>query len=492
MDRKKRPRKRSSHVSQKSEKRIDFVSFLFSKELVLRVFSFLSSQDLITCTVVSHNWSRIANDEMLWKPLFYRKFQNLFLLKETRKYYYDPVIRYRGSWKTKYRIHHNWLYGNCQIRDVTNVFHTSPNVHQYFQFTHDIIFTAQSDSSIIKVWRYNNNEKDNFFKLLGQIQSLEVQQEDIFITYLKLTTTEKQYLIAGYSNGGFTIWEFSTNDVMAIINNTLVDEIHELITYFPTSNQNKVKSIGMVYPMIVVYTENKKLSIFHFNNDTLKLIDQLQSAVDWQPVIINIYPISNHDYKKLWKVVLCFGLLSGEGNYTSTAVGIQEIILSTHSILFSRQGFSIHSEPNVSSYSSNYNHNTASKQLITSMAYTPPYIITAHPNNTMKQYLVTSDNNNQFSVTFQQILYGHAFRVDALAISDQKLISGDRSGLKIWDLFLLKQEDFVTVNHYKEQSNMNELPECQIESLNFDEDKIMAIINLPNHESSFIRLWSFK
>jgi hypothetical protein len=44
---------------------IDFVSSLFSKELVLKVFSFLSCTDLVQCAAVSMNWSRMANDEMV-------------------------------------------------------------------------------------------------------------------------------------------------------------------------------------------------------------------------------------------------------------------------------------------------------------------------------------------------------------------------------------------------------------------------------------------
>lgn len=49
----------------KNEKRTDFVKAKFSKELVLTVFSFLSLQDLVHCTSVSTEWSRMANDEMV-------------------------------------------------------------------------------------------------------------------------------------------------------------------------------------------------------------------------------------------------------------------------------------------------------------------------------------------------------------------------------------------------------------------------------------------
>lgn len=45
--------------------KIDFVVQTFSKELVLKVFSFLSLKDLIQCAAVSLHWSRMANDEMV-------------------------------------------------------------------------------------------------------------------------------------------------------------------------------------------------------------------------------------------------------------------------------------------------------------------------------------------------------------------------------------------------------------------------------------------
>jgi hypothetical protein len=59
-----RKRQRRLVKKWKSENRIDFVKAKFSKELVLTVFSFLSLQDLVHCTIVSTEWSRMANDEM--------------------------------------------------------------------------------------------------------------------------------------------------------------------------------------------------------------------------------------------------------------------------------------------------------------------------------------------------------------------------------------------------------------------------------------------
>lgn len=60
-------RKRQKRLKKAAHngKRIDFVLNLFSKELALKVLSYLSSADLVQCAVVSSHWARLANDEMV-------------------------------------------------------------------------------------------------------------------------------------------------------------------------------------------------------------------------------------------------------------------------------------------------------------------------------------------------------------------------------------------------------------------------------------------
>lgn len=165
-------------------------------------------------------------------------------------------------------------------------------------------------------------------------------------------------------------------------------------------------------------------------------------------------------------------------------------MLSTTSVLSSKHGFALNYEPMYpsSSLASSAQH---SPEQITSMVYSPPYLITAHPNNTMKQYTVTVSDHS-LDIKFEQTLYGHTYQVDALAIDAprQKLLSGDRSGIKIWDL-TNGGECQVTLNIHKNQSHMVELPLCHIETLGSDEDKIVAVVNSVLEKKSFIRLWSF-
>lgn len=477
----KRLKRQEKHKAQ--GKKIDFVIELFSKELVLKVFSFLSLEDLIQCAAVSLHWSRMANDEMLWKPLFIRRFRDPLHKEDAQSQHHykrrTSASRYKGSWKRKYRIHHNWLLGNCSIHDIVNqsTASLSPN---FLQFTHDTVFTAQEGASAIAMWRYQKDTTTPH--LIRQLQSIE-QPDFTEITFMKLVedNSDMKHLIAGYSNGGFTLWQVLPTNVIEVANYLAAS----------TTQIDKVLSIGVALPMMILYTESGKVSVFRINTtvNSFELIHQLQSPIHWSPVLIDIhkYPSSKRD---LWKAVVCFGL-SG-GNYTTT-VGIQEMLLSSDAILSSRHGFALNSEPVIPSgiVSSTSSSNCGgSSEKITAMTFSPPHLITAHANNTMKHYTVT-DNKHSLEIAFKQTLYGHTYRVDALAVdaSKRRLVSGDRSGIKIWDLTTQSGECQVTIENYANQSAMNELPDARINTLGFDEDKIVAIMSLS--EGSLVRSWSF-
>ena len=58
--------------------------------LLLQIFMYLSLDDVGHISCVCHKWNRIAQDEFLWKHLFYTKFP------------IDPSIE-RPNWSLSYR-----------------------------------------------------------------------------------------------------------------------------------------------------------------------------------------------------------------------------------------------------------------------------------------------------------------------------------------------------------------------------------------------------
>lgn len=376
------------------------------------------------------------------------------------------------------------------------MFGSSSQPH-HLQFLHDIIFTAQRGDSIIKIWRYL--EDSSVF-----ISELPIVEEGkVDVTFLKLVQGKGNHLVAGYSNGGFTVWKVEGSSSYDV-------SIEEIASYIPNRREGgNVTSIGLDYPMIIVCTDKMKLSIFHIDDSySLQLVHRLQSPIDWSHIDIDIhryFPKRQSQCERfneeLWRVILCF-CISGEAVASSIGVQVremvilksyanqywpyffQELILSNNSIKSSRHGFALDCEPVFSPV-----HSASTSEQISAMAYSPPYLITAHANNTMKQYTINIDKDS-IGITFDRILYGHTFQVNALSIdaSRRKLISGDRSGIRIWNLGGNCESQVVLKNHLL-QSEMKELPPFSFERIGFDEDKIVAIVNFS--DQSFMRVWSF-
>ncbi|KAI9265408.1 hypothetical protein EDC94DRAFT_604810 [Helicostylum pulchrum] len=472
MESRKRPRLSKNNKKNKIQK--DFVTTVFSKELVLNVFSFLSSKDLIQCAAVSMEWSRLANDEMLWKPLFYKHFRDPLLLEDKKsKFHYhrrSSVTRYRGSWKAKYRVYHNWLLEHTfDMKDTAD--------HHQLQFFHDIVFVVQSNSSVINVWKYVEDKSSLEFL----IESTE-RSNNGHITLLRfIEGSSNSNLVAGYSNGGFTVWEVFGSCFEEL-------RVKESVSYMPSdiTIDNKVTAIALEYPMIVICTESMTLSVFYINvHLSLEMVHCLHNPIDCSSIVIDIkkrIPKTNEKRQSkedVWQAIVCFGMFGGGG--LAASVGIQELNLSKNRLLSSRYGYAL-------DYAFS-NSTAASSEQITAMAYAPPFLITAHANNTMKQYIVRV-NEHALDISFKRKLYGHMFKVDALAIDAprRKLVSGDRSGIRVWDL-AKHGECQVVLGAHKDQSSMTELPRLRMNMLGFDEDKIIAVVNMIDQSS--VRLWSF-
>lgn len=362
------------------------------------------------------------------------------------------------------------------MNDITigNDTENYPNSQQLFQMTKDIMFVVSADKCKIDVWKYIKDES----RLLYRIESAKLGNSKI--TFIRLIDGDPLRLLGGYANGGFVLWEIKTN-----LESLSIDEI---ANHNPqTDKDDSVISIGMEFPIVLLCTKNMKLSAFYIDEtNTVRPIHRLQSPVDWSSVHIDIHKQTHN--QPLWVATICFSLAIGNH---ATSVGLQEIILSSTTIVSSRHASALESEPFFFSSSMRYylqqnTNDSNDSSLVTAMAYSPPYLITAHPNNTIKKYIISK--NRGLDIRFEKILYGHTFRVEALALQKEKLVSADRSGIKVWNL--LKDDDTaVTIYTNKNQSFLQDLPAIRIRTLCFDEDRIAAFAK--DDKGSFIRLWSF-
>lgn len=198
----------------------------------------------------------------------------------------------------------------------------------------------------------------------------------------------------------------------------------------------------------------------------------------------------------------------------------KEFILSRHKIISSRHSTAFNENDMFFNDHSNtaFNHT----EPITALAYSEPYIITAHANNTIKQYYVRS-TAERLELAFSSTLYGHTCKVSALALDAHagRLVSGDRCGVKIWDMPSLERQEKSKSDafhgYYGEVSQSRQQrrrihgseflvsidtamyhspaqdPPWDIRWLQFDRDKIVAVMANDQDvvETFSVQIWSF-
>ncbi|KAI9317285.1 hypothetical protein BX666DRAFT_1857913 [Dichotomocladium elegans] len=400
-------------------KRINFTAGLLSDELVLHIFSFLTAADLIRCTKVNTKWLRLSNDEMLWKPLFLNRFRTMrTTLPAPRSQWWgncgSSSKEVRPSyWKSLYRINHNWRIGNSR----------------------------------------NTND--------GRI-----------ITCLKLETDPDRChhyrLAAGYDNGGFTLWAFDTAlpafEATELVIHSPVMSCHESNH---SSSSTAVEAIGLSFPVVLTCTKGMKLSAYHIDPSP-RLIYELQSPIRWSPIVVELDQCPYESGR--WRAMACFGMPVGLNGYSA---GIQEIVFSSKAIISSRHCsavsesdmfFTAHSRPE-------------SLEPMTALVYSEPYLMTAHANNTIKQYCVVR-SKEKLELNFIQTLYGHTSKVHALALNTSvgRLVSGDRYGLKVWDLAQNGKPRFPMASASAAATTSVDIPYRDMRWLQFDSDKIVAAL----------------
>ncbi|XP_064616384.1 F-box/WD repeat-containing protein 5-like [Liolophura sinensis] len=108
-------------------------------DLLIRVFSFLPARALLNVAQCCKNWFRVANDEFLWKDLFYRAWQ------------IDPVIPRalgKSSWQGEFK---RLAYHTPALESEVIKQHNDQVLHVSFAHNGSMFATSSKDGHI-KVW----------------------------------------------------------------------------------------------------------------------------------------------------------------------------------------------------------------------------------------------------------------------------------------------------------------------------------------------------
>lgn len=232
------------------------------------------------------------------------------------------------------------LLGNCHISQLDVGVHCTkdestakqqrlPNISDpLVQFNSDTLCLAYISEPVIEIWHIRTKKAPiPLGRLATSVDNVR------HITCLKLESTSSRTgaphvnrLIAGYENGGFSVWEFTkyTHDEMRI-------DAKEIAVHIPRrqrkSSVTSVESIGIAYPMIITCTSDMKLAAFYIDlskrNVSLRLVYELQSAIRWKPIVVELERVEHQGdqtFGDRWRAIVCFGMPVGLNSYS---VGVQ-------------------------------------------------------------------------------------------------------------------------------------------------------------------------
>lgn len=248
----------------------------------------------------------------------------------------------------------------------------------------------------------------------------------------------------GFSDGVLSIYHF------------MVEQQNFLRRYANISTSHgAVRAIAYSSPHLLAMTDAKLLSLYYLNQTSgiqerrteqlmPRLLSSLKSHNAWPPFSLAIRSSSTNVFASITYAMPTF--LAG------WSVGLQELRLTSDGkILESRLTSAVNHEftlssdsqprfPPLMTNSSSRSHHARESGVFftkpTSLSYTHPYILAAHPDNTLSFYVVTSDSHN-LSIGPGCRLWGHTSSVSGAYVGDRgKAVSVSRYGndLRVWEL----------------------------------------------------------
>lgn len=449
-----------------------------SEELLLRILSRLPVSSLLTCQRydflelliafakicrVSKKFERLAVDSQLWKAAYYRQFvlpkaSRIPGIKDTtlpgRLRYSSRLSHWlddgnlvregvQTKWKSQYRLRHNWSQGQCSVREIV-VAERPSEPPLLVMMSNKTIYTADSISGL-RAWS-SKDERD----LLASIALThgETNSPRLPISMAVGTSDTEgnsERVALGFGDGSFSIFALRKDHTT-----------FETMFTHPASTNGVLTAIAYSAPYLLTMTEDHLVSLYAFPSNSDKsekleapeLLYSLRSHTAWPPVSLSLR-ISASSVT----AAIAYPLPTYLSGWT---VGVQELRFSfTGELLESRlataadeHSFTLSAYRSASSPSTRPSSpfpsgtrgaslgSTPGRSKPTSVSYSHPYLLAAHPDNTLSLYLIKS-TASALSVGPGNRLWGHTSSISGLHVGVRgKAVSVSRLGeeLRVWDL----------------------------------------------------------
>ncbi|KAI8943788.1 hypothetical protein NX059_001763 [Plenodomus lindquistii] len=252
-------------------------------------------------------------------------------------------------------------------------------------------------------------------------------------------------VVLGFEDGAFSVFALKREE-----------KALECLYTHPASTNGMLSAIAYASPYLLTMTEDHLLSLYVFP-ETLntahsledpQLLYSLRSSTAWPPVSLSLrttvssmtaaIAYSLPTYLSGWTVGVQELRISHEGELLesrlATAADEHSFTLSAYRSASSPSTRSSSPFPGSSRESDLTSGPSRSKP--TSMSYSHPYLLVAHPDNTLSLYLVRS-TSSALSISSGNRLWGHTSSISGAHVGMRgKAVSVSRLGdeLRVWDL----------------------------------------------------------
>lgn len=357
------------------------------------------------------------------------------------------------DWKKQYKLRHNWARGCCNVREtkISEQLSVPPLLARLHG---NIVFTADEKDGL-RAWSmagvprllattsFSPRHENGPFERVSTPTAMAIDGSK--------NISEDVEIAVGFADGKFGIYTFDTTKVALS-----ADYMHA-----PSSN-GTISAIAYASPYLLTMTEVQLLSLYMFDASPARtsqmenpaigpphLLSSLKSHSAWPPLSLSIRASSTSIFASIAYAMPTY--LAG------WSVGLQEMLLTVEGkIIESRlasaqpQGFQPLSISEESSRSPSpaprarisplrgreQTETSAGPSKPTSLSYSHPYLLSAHADNTLTLYMVTS-NAGELIIGAARRLWGHTSSVASAHVGDRgKAVSISKRGneLRVWEL----------------------------------------------------------
>jgi hypothetical protein len=425
---------------------------LVTPELLLKIFSFLDFEDLVTCGRVSRQWARLSSDDLIWRRLYGVRFGELM---------YSDARKSIMGWKALFKLQHNWYRGKCTTRSLSfqpdllfsaterHIFSLSFNGQLIVYDRVGIIRKSQFELSNLMAWNdlgkvsafsgFSNTKSNNIILAVGfdhgfvVLNYNDIADED----RRRRTKTWKQQTNhresdAGHTNDtseaspgveGFPPRKKTQIKVAEFARNLdyLEDNLKVIAVEGDVSNDGDDPIMCFAYgrSILAMISGSSRVRVFRIEHNAVLLRDISSYAPTYRMTLyVGDSCIS--------KQGICVSIASNRTRFD------EGWIVCLQELHFSLDGKFVESRAANASgndYKLNYNP-------VSAISYDYPYLVTGGVDNTVTLFEVQSEPND-LTITTGQRLWGHCHSIQYLKVTHKgKAISVSSllDDVRWWDL----------------------------------------------------------